>query len=69
MNTWHIKPSTIKDLSGLYGLTYHIFKKHIRPIERLIGKRIGYYYTIPQILLIFEFMGPPPLVNIIYTSS
>jgi hypothetical protein len=66
MQTWMIKPSTARQLAEVYGVPYRVFQRHIKPIAHLIGKRIGYFYTVKQIMIIVENVGPPPFKEIIY---
>jgi len=68
MKNWILKPSMFKELAALYGLSERVFRKHLNPIKELIGKPSGYFYTIRQILIIFDKLGPPHSVHIVYPS-
>ena len=68
MKTWNMKPATSKELAELYGMSYRVFKNHLDSLKPYIGIRIGSFLNIKQILIIFQHMGPPPFVNIQYSS-
>jgi hypothetical protein len=57
--TIELMPRSLKELSGLYRISVKTFKKWLLPFEMEIGKRIGNYYTIPQVKKIFELLGFP----------
>lgn len=54
-----LRPRNLKELSALYNISAKTFKKWLLPFEKEIGKRMGYYYTIPQVRKIFSFLGFP----------
>ena len=54
-----VRPYSLKELSGLYNVSKNTFKKWIEPIQKEIGKREGYYYTIYQVEAIFRHLGVP----------
>jgi hypothetical protein len=66
MKTWILKPCLFKELAALYGLSERVFRKHLEPIKEAIGKKVGYFYTIRQILIIFDKLGPPSNIHIVY---
>jgi len=68
MKNWILKPCLFKELAALYGLSTRVFRKHMRPIKELVGKPFGYFYTIRQILIVFDNLGPPHNVHIVYPS-
>lgn len=68
MKTWILKPSLFKELAALYGYSERVFRKQLKAINDDIGKKSGYFYTIRQILIIFDKLGPPHKVHIIYPS-
>ncbi|MFC4262329.1 hypothetical protein ACFOWM_05545 [Ferruginibacter yonginensis] len=57
--TTSIKPSSPVDLAKLYGVCDKTFKKWLKPFEAAIGERIGRYYSIAQVRIIFEKLGEP----------
>ena len=59
MNSIQIKPYTVLELARLYGVSDRTIKKWIKPFEQEIGKKIGYFYTIAQVKIIFEKLGLP----------
>jgi hypothetical protein len=54
-----IKPYSVKELAGLYGICSRTFKKWLEPFEPAIGPRNGRYYTIHQVNIIFDKLGTP----------
>jgi hypothetical protein len=56
-----LRPHNLKELAALYSISSKTFKKWLLPFEKEIGKRIGYYYTIPQVRKIFSLLGLPGL--------
>jgi len=59
--------ATAKELASLYGLNPKAMSKQIKSLEAIIGKRVGYFYRVDQILGIFENIGPPPFVRVVFT--
>ena len=56
-----IKPYTHMDLAELYGISYKTLYKWLKPFRDELGKKQGYYYTIPQVKIIFEKLDYPTL--------
>ncbi len=54
-----LRPHNLKELSALYRISARTLKKWLLPFEKKIGKRTGYYYTIPQVRKIFSLLGFP----------
>lgn len=54
-----IKPYSLKELSGLYGVSKNTFKKWLIPFKEDLGERKGYYYNNHQVTLMFEKLGVP----------
>jgi len=54
-----IKPYSLKELAALYNVSKNTFKKWLEPVNRQIGKRVGYYYNIHQVKIIFKHLGIP----------
>jgi len=59
MNSIKLKPYTVLELARLYGVSDRTMKKWIKPFETEIGSKVGYFYTIAQVKLIFEKLGMP----------
>lgn len=57
--TIQIRPYSSKELAAMYGVSSRTFRRWIILIEKHIGKRIGNYYMIPQVEVIFEKLGIP----------
>lgn len=62
-NSIELRPHNLKELMALYKISYKTLKKWLKPFERELGERVGYYYTIPQVKKIFEFLGIPGVFN------
>jgi hypothetical protein len=54
-----IKPCCHQTLAQAYGISSKVLHTHLKPIKALIGKRIGYFYTLEQLLIIMEKIGLP----------
>ena len=54
-----LQPYTTEELSLLYGITSKTFLKWISPFKEAIGQKIGWYYNIRQVNVIFENLGRP----------
>jgi hypothetical protein len=59
-----IRPYKLKELAKLYGTCGKTLKKWIEPYKDEIGPRIGYFYTINQVGIIFKNLNPPSFLNI-----
>jgi len=55
-----IKPYSAKQLSSMYVVCKPTFLKWIQPFTEEIGKRNGHYYTVAQVIIIFDKIGEPP---------
>jgi hypothetical protein len=60
-NTLYIKPYTTKQLCKLYGISYYTFKRWVKPFEKEIGERRGWFYTVAQVKIIFAKLDYPEL--------
>jgi len=58
-----VRPYNLKELSALYGVSARTLTKWLAPFEEQLGKRIGYFYTIPQVKKIFSNLGLPYTIN------
>ncbi|MBA2406715.1 MAG: hypothetical protein H0V65_01800 [Chitinophagales bacterium] len=54
-----VKPYSLKELSGMYGVSKNTFKKWLIPFKQDLGERNGYYYSNYQVNLMFERLGAP----------
>ena len=50
----HIKPYPFKELAILYGVDSRTFKTWLVPFNKQLGEKIGRYYMIAQVKVIFE---------------
>lgn len=54
-----IRAYTLKQIAGLYCVSKQTFKLWLKPFEKDIGKRIGHFYSVKQIKIIFDKLGTP----------
>jgi N-acetyl-beta-hexosaminidase len=54
-----IKHYSIAELADLYNLERRVFKKWLEPHLPVIGERIGHFYNIKQVKIIFDVLGLP----------
>ena len=54
-----IRPYKLKELAAFYEADPKTFLKWLNPFQSLIGKRIGYYYSIIQVRIIFKKLLHP----------
>jgi hypothetical protein len=66
MKTWTLKAATTKELAAIYGLHRKAMGKLMEHHQSAIGKRVGYFWRVEQILQLFENIGPPPFVRVVY---
>ncbi|NOS57420.1 MAG: hypothetical protein HOP37_14350 [Cyclobacteriaceae bacterium] len=66
MKRWGVRMCTYKDLCALYGVSYKIIKQQLKPFEKEIGEKHGNFFSILQVIKIFEFLGEPSEIEIIY---
>lgn len=59
-----LKPYSSQELSDLYGVNIKTFKKWMLPFETTVGEKIGRYYTVAQVGIIFEKLGVPGNVSL-----
>jgi hypothetical protein len=54
-----IRPFSKKELTAMYTVSKKTMTRWLKPHLHKIGKREGRYYTVKQVTLIFELLGPP----------
>lgn len=54
-----IKPYTKKELANLYELSPRAFYTLFKPHEEVVGTKLGRYYSIKQVEIIFSRLGIP----------
>lgn len=54
-----VKPYTPKELSNLYEVPPRTLNKWLIPFQQQIGERIGQWYNVIQVELIFSKLGVP----------
>ena len=54
-----IRPYSVKDLAGIYGVCDKTLKKWVKPFATEVGEKNGRYYSVAQVKVIFEKLGVP----------
>ncbi len=54
-----VKPYSISELAQIYEVSTRTLKNWMKPFDQEIGKRIGRFYTIPQVKTIFLKLDLP----------
>jgi hypothetical protein len=67
MKDWTLRSATTKELAALYGINRKALGRQMKHHQSIIGKRPGYFWSVEQILRLFEILGPPPFVRVVYT--
>lgn len=58
-NRVKLKPYSLSELAGIYGVCNRTLKRWMKPFEEEIGERDGRFYQIPQVKVIFERLMVP----------
>lgn len=58
-NQLEVRAYTTKELSELYRIGERTFNKWIEPFSQEIGTKVGHYYNINQVEIIFKRLGTP----------
>lgn len=58
-NKVEIKPYSLTELAGIYGVTNRTMKNWIAPHQDAVGIKVGRLYTTLQVKTIFEKLGLP----------
>ena len=58
-NTIEIKPYSLTELAGIYGVTNRTMKNWIIKHDESVGEKVGRLYTTLQVKIIFEKLGLP----------
>lgn len=58
-----LKPYSLMELSRIYGVDFRTFKKWLNPFQDKIGLRIGRFYTVAQVKVIFDALGTPGVIE------
>lgn len=54
-----IRPCSHKELANMYQMDKRTITRWLKPHQHLIGLRIGRFYTVKQVITIFEVLGLP----------
>jgi hypothetical protein len=63
-STIEVRAYTSKQLACLYDVSTNTLGKWLKKHEYAIGKKIGHFYTIKQVTIIFEKLGYPFAFNL-----
>lgn len=55
---------TMKELASMYGISKNTLRKWLKPLQESIGERIGNYFSIPQVKIIFAALQLPSSVRV-----
>jgi hypothetical protein len=58
-----VKPYSVKELCGLYGMSAFTMRASLRPLKELLGPRVGNFYNTRQVEIIFRELGIPYTIN------
>lgn len=62
-NAVEIRPYSLTELSGLYGVSNRTMKNWIKLHSQCVGDKTGRFYTALQVKIIFEKLGLPSRVE------
>lgn len=54
-----LRPCTVKELAAFYRVSAPTFRRWLERFQEEIGERIGHFYMVPQVKIIFEKFGVP----------
>ncbi len=57
------RPYSITELASLYSMTRKTMNRWLQPHLPVIGKRVGRFYNVKQVLCIFELIDLPGKVE------
>jgi hypothetical protein len=58
-----IRPYTHKELKALYDVSWMTLQHWLKPFEKEIGPKVGHYYNVKQVEVIFGRLGLPGNVS------
>jgi hypothetical protein len=50
---------TLKEIAIKYGVSDRTVRKWLLPFQDKIGKKVGWYYSVNQVKIIFQCLGLP----------
>jgi hypothetical protein len=56
-----LQPYTTEEMAELYNITTKTFLKWLEPFKNDIGEKIGWYFNIRQVEIMFEKLGRPEI--------
>ena len=63
MRPFFIKPYSLTELAGIYGVTLHTIRVWLKPHLPAIGEKQGRLFTALQVKIIFEKLGLPGIIE------
>lgn len=54
-----VKPYMPSELAIIYTVSHPTLNKWLASIKEKVGKRVGQYYSVKQVEMIFEHLGVP----------
>lgn len=58
----YVKPYSTAEMAKIYGVSLKTFSKWLKPFEDEIGEKIGRFYNVRQVKIIFEKLDFPHLM-------
>jgi hypothetical protein len=58
-----VKPYMLNELAKFYQVSDPTFRSWVKALADKIGKRIGKYYSVKQVEIIFEELGCPKTIE------
>ncbi len=62
-NVREVKPYTLKEMAGIYGVCDKTLKRWLEPFKEEVGRRQGRFYNVTQVRLIFDKLGLPGMLD------
>jgi hypothetical protein len=58
-----VRAYTLNEIASLYCVSKKTFKKWVKPFENDLGQRVGHFYSVRQVNIIFDKLGTPDCIN------
>jgi hypothetical protein len=59
-----IRPYKLQELADIYNVNRNTFRRWLKRFENELGEREGYFYSIPQVRIIFKKLCLPSYVEV-----
>jgi hypothetical protein len=63
-NTFELRPYLKLELRAMYGVSWYVFRKMLKPFESELGQITGAYLTVNQVEIIFKHLGVPRKITV-----